>query len=134
MSHISTRTKEMQHGHISYKPNIKVAYLFIKDSIVKANALHMPKNSIGIISDGVILKNISFDDSPAQLMSHPGQNRVCLKRLLTGVYFATDRTKQRPSISFTGIELSGGLPRRIMQENSEGYNPFKKYLQYNSTL
>ena len=48
VSYIGIRADENRGGYISHKPNIKAAYPFIDDGIVKADVLRILEDSIGI--------------------------------------------------------------------------------------
>ena len=48
VSYIGIRADENRGGYISHKPNIKAAYPFIEDGIVKADVLRILDDSIGI--------------------------------------------------------------------------------------
>ena len=48
ISYIGIRADENRGGYISHKPNIKAAYPFIKDGIVKADVFRILEDSVGI--------------------------------------------------------------------------------------
>lgn len=48
VSYIGIRADENRQGYISHKPNIKAAYPFIEDSIVKADVFRILEDSVGI--------------------------------------------------------------------------------------
>ena len=48
VSYIGIRADEHRQGYISHKPNIKAAYPFIEDGIVKADVFRILEDSVGI--------------------------------------------------------------------------------------
>ena len=48
VSYIGIRADEQRGGYISHKPNIKTAYPFIEDGIVKADVFRILEDSVGI--------------------------------------------------------------------------------------
>ena len=48
VSYIGIRADEQRGGYISHKPNIKAAYPFIEDGIVKADVFRILEDSVGI--------------------------------------------------------------------------------------
>ena len=48
VSYIGIRADESRSGYISHKPNIKAAYPFIEDGIVKADVFRILEHSVGI--------------------------------------------------------------------------------------
>ena len=48
VSYIGIRADEQRSGYISHKPNIKAAYPFIEDGIVKADVFRILEDSIGV--------------------------------------------------------------------------------------
>ena len=48
VSYIGIRADEHREGYISHKPNIKAAYPFIEDGIVKADVFRILEDSVGI--------------------------------------------------------------------------------------
>ena len=48
VSYIGIRADEQRDGYISHKPNIKAAYPFIEDGIVKADVIRILEDSVGI--------------------------------------------------------------------------------------
>ena len=48
VSYIGIRADEHRNGYISHKPNIKAAYPFVEDGIVRADVLRILKHSVGL--------------------------------------------------------------------------------------
>ena len=48
ISYIGIRSDEQRGGYISHKPNIKAAYPFIEDGIIRADVFRMLEDSVGI--------------------------------------------------------------------------------------
>lgn len=48
VSYIGIRADETRGGYISHKPNIKAAYPFVEDGIVKADVLRILRDSVGL--------------------------------------------------------------------------------------
>ena len=48
ISYIGIRADETRGGYISHKPNIKSAYPFVEDGIVKADVLRILRDSVGV--------------------------------------------------------------------------------------
>lgn len=48
VSYIGIRADEHRNGYISHKPNIKAAYPFVEDGIVKADVFRILEDSVGI--------------------------------------------------------------------------------------
>ena len=48
VSYIGIRADEQRGGYISHKPNIKAAYPFIEDGIIKADVIRILQESVGI--------------------------------------------------------------------------------------
>ena len=48
VSYIGIRADENREGYISHKPNIKAAYPFIEDGIVKADVFRILEDTVGI--------------------------------------------------------------------------------------
>ena len=48
VSYIGIRADEQRGGYISHKPNIKAAYPFVEDGIVRADVIRILKDSVGV--------------------------------------------------------------------------------------